>query len=40
MNLFTWDKMGEGYFDPEAPSGRGFFYPQLKVINFGLSTDF
>src|SRR5690606_28132308 len=40
MNLITWDKMGEGYFDPEAPSGRGFFYPQLRVVNIGLSTDF
>lgn len=40
MNLYTWDKMGNSYFDPEAPSGKGFFYPQLRVINFGLSTDF
>ncbi|MGV3509200.1 MAG: TonB-dependent receptor [Sphingobacteriaceae bacterium] len=40
MNLITWDKMGEGYFDPEAPSGRGFFYPQLRVVNIGLTTDF
>lgn len=40
MNLFTWDKMGAGYFDPEAPSGKGFFYPQLRVVNLGLSTDF
>lgn len=40
MNLLTWDKMGDQSFDPEAPSGKGFFYPQLKVYNVGLSTDF
>jgi hypothetical protein len=40
QNLITWDKMGNNYFDPEAPSGRGFFYPQLKVFNIGISTDF
>ncbi|HMR20320.1 MAG TPA: TonB-dependent receptor, partial [Sphingobacterium sp.] len=40
LNLYTWDKMGNQYFDPEAPSGQGFFYPQLKVFNVGLSTDF
>ncbi|HEX6429665.1 MAG TPA: TonB-dependent receptor [Niastella sp.] len=40
MNLYTWDKMGNGNFDPEAPSGKGFFYPQLRVVNFGISTDF
>lgn len=40
MNLITWDKMGNNYFDPEAPSGKGFSYPQLKVFNIGVSTDF
>jgi TonB-linked SusC/RagA family outer membrane protein len=40
MNLITWDKMGNNYFDPEAPSGKGFYYPQLKVFNIGVSTDF
>jgi TonB-linked SusC/RagA family outer membrane protein len=40
MNLYTWDKMGRGSYDPEAPSGKGFFYPQLKVVNFGISADF
>jgi TonB-linked SusC/RagA family outer membrane protein len=40
INLYTWDKMGNGSYDPEAPSGKGFFYPQLRVINFGFSTDF
>lgn len=40
LNLYTWDKMGNGSFDPEAPSGKGFFYPQLRVVNFGVSADF
>jgi TonB-linked SusC/RagA family outer membrane protein len=40
MNLYTWDKMGKGSYDPEAPSGKGFFYPQLQVVNFGVSADF
>ena len=39
-NLVTWDKMGEQSFDPEAPSGKGFYYPQLRIFNVGLSTDF
>lgn len=40
-NLHTWDRMGGKHaFDPEAPSGKGFFYPQLKVYNVGISTDF
>lgn len=40
MNLYTWDRMGNGSFDPEAPSGKGFFYPQLRVVNVGVSADF
>ena len=40
LNLYTWDRMGNGSFDPEAPSGKGFFYPQLRVVNFGISADF
>lgn len=40
INLYTWDKMGNGSYDPEAPSGKGFFYPQLRVVNFGISADF
>jgi hypothetical protein len=39
-NLYTWDKMGKQSFDPEAPSGKGFYYPQLRIFNVGLSTDF
>lgn len=40
MNLYTWDRMGNGSYDPEAPSGKGFFYPQLRVVNLGISADF
>lgn len=40
LNLYTWDKMGNGSYDPEAPSGKGFFYPQLRVVNIGISADF
>ncbi len=39
MNLFTWDST-EGDFDPESPGGRYWTYPQVKVFNFGLSTNF
>lgn len=39
-NLVTWDRMGRQSFDPEAPAGKGFYYPQLKVYNVGISTDF
>ncbi len=37
-NLFTVTKMR--YFDPEAPSGSGTFYPQMRVFNGGLSVQF
>lgn len=40
INLYTWDKMGDGSFDPEAPSGKGFFYPQLRVLNVGFNATF
>lgn len=39
-NLYTWDKMGKQSFDPEAPAGNGFYYPQIKTFNAGISTDF
>lgn len=39
MNLLTWDST-EGDFDPEAPSGRYWTYPQVRVFNFGLSANF
>ena len=37
-NLFTYTNMR--YFDPEAPSGSGTFYPQMRVFNGGLSVQF
>ncbi|HEY0271853.1 MAG TPA: SusC/RagA family TonB-linked outer membrane protein, partial [Chitinophaga sp.] len=39
-NLLTWDHLGNHNFDPEAASGKGFFYPQLKIFNVGFSTEF
>lgn len=39
MNLVTWDKT-EGDFDPESSGGRYWTYPQVKVFNFGISTNF
>ncbi|MCJ8164300.1 TonB-dependent receptor [Pontibacter sp. E15-1] len=37
-NLITWSKMKT--YDPEAPAGRGQFYPQMKVYNAGVSLQF
>ncbi|MFD2163995.1 SusC/RagA family TonB-linked outer membrane protein [Paradesertivirga mongoliensis] len=37
-NLITWSKIKN--YDPEAPAGRGQFYPQMKVYNFGASLQF
>jgi TonB-linked SusC/RagA family outer membrane protein len=37
-NLITWTDMRT--YDPEAPSGRGEFYPQIRVINFGFNLQF
>ncbi|UZR98416.1 SusC/RagA family TonB-linked outer membrane protein [Chondrinema litorale] len=37
-NLITWSKMDT--FDPEAPEGRGEFYPQMKVYNCGVNIQF
>lgn len=37
-NLITWTDMRT--YDPEAPSGRGEFYPQMRVINFGFNLQF
>ncbi|KFC34539.1 hypothetical protein FF18_07595 [Elizabethkingia anophelis] len=36
FNLFTWDKVK--YMDPENNSSRGLYYPQQRVINFGLNA--
>jgi len=38
VNLFTWSHMKN--FDPEAPSGRGQYYPQMIVYNLGLNVKF
>ena len=37
-NLMTWSKMKN--FDPEAPTGRGGFYPQMRVYNMGVNARF
>ncbi|MDP4208468.1 MAG: TonB-dependent receptor [Bacteroidota bacterium] len=37
-NLITWTKMKT--YDPEAPSGRGQFYPQIRTFNAGLNLTF
>ncbi|QPH41430.1 TonB-dependent receptor [Pedobacter endophyticus] len=36
QNVFTFDKIK--YIDPEAPSGRGNFYPQQKSWVFGVNV--
>lgn len=38
MNLLTWSSLKT--YDPEAPAGRGQFYPQQKVFNAGLNLQF
>ncbi|MEX0927817.1 MAG: SusC/RagA family TonB-linked outer membrane protein [Balneolales bacterium] len=38
-NLFTWSNMNSP-FDPEAPGGRGEFYPQMRVYNMGINIQF
>lgn len=37
QNLFTFDKIK--YIDPEAPGGRGRFYPQQRVMTIGLNVQ-
>ncbi|WP_214229440.1 TonB-dependent receptor [Pedobacter sp. B4-66] len=37
-NLITWSKIKN--YDPESPAGRGEFYPQMKVYNFGVNVQF
>lgn len=39
QNLFTITGFYDG-FDPEAPVGRGDFYPMMKVYSFGLNVKF
>lgn len=38
LNLITWDKIK--MWDPEATTTNGQYYPQAKIINFGLSVAF
>lgn len=40
FNLVTWDKVKK--VDPESNPDRnnGYFYPQQKIINFGLDVNF
>ncbi|MDY7397020.1 TonB-dependent receptor [Aureibaculum sp. 2210JD6-5] len=38
LNIFTISDIEN--FDPEAPSGRGAFYPQTRSFTFGLSLSF
>ncbi|SFU20071.1 TonB-linked outer membrane protein, SusC/RagA family [Algoriphagus locisalis] len=37
-NLLTWSDMKN--YDPEAPAGRGGFYPQMRVYNLGVNVQF
>lgn len=39
QNLLTFTNFLKGW-DPEAPSGRGDFYPQTKTHSFGLNLTF
>lgn len=38
LNVLTFDKMK--VYDPEATASGGVFYPQMRVINTGLSVTF
>ncbi|THH41428.1 SusC/RagA family TonB-linked outer membrane protein [Neolewinella litorea] len=35
LNLITFDSLN--FFDPESTTGSGVYYPQSRVINFGLN---
>ncbi|MDR7129541.1 TonB-linked SusC/RagA family outer membrane protein [Algoriphagus sp. 4150] len=37
-NLLTWSQMEN--LDPESPTGRGAFYPQMRVYNVGVNVQF
>lgn len=39
-NLFTIRADKRLKFDPEAPTGRGNFYPSIRTISFGLNLNF
>lgn len=38
FNLLTFDKLG--IFDPESESQTGVYYPQSRVLNFGVNVSF
>ena len=38
LNMITWDKLK--VFDPETVNATGQYYPQSKIINFGLTATF
>ncbi|MCB0631123.1 MAG: TonB-dependent receptor [Lewinella sp.] len=41
LNLFTIaGELGSEVFDPEAVTGSGVYYPQLRVINTGVTLKF
>lgn len=38
FNLITFDSLD--FFDPESTAGSGVYYPQTRIINFGLNLTF
>lgn len=38
LNLITFDSLD--FFDPESTAGSGVYYPQTRIINFGLNLTF
>ncbi|GBU08464.1 SusC/RagA family TonB-linked outer membrane protein [Bacteroidales bacterium] len=40
QNLITWDGLGDMEVDPEIGRGTGYWYPVLKVFNFGVDITF
>lgn len=39
-NLLTFSKLNEWNLDPEAESGRVSYYPQTRLVTFGLNLNF
>lgn len=39
-NLVTFSKLNEWNLDPEAESGRADYYPQTRLVTFGLNLNF
>jgi hypothetical protein len=39
-NLLTFSKLNEWNLDPEAESGRATYYPQTRLVTFGLNLNF